>query len=81
MKKNLTKIIGLLKSGSVISLVSDAGTPGVSDPGAILVQECIKNGIEIVPIPGPSAVTSAVSISGFSNKFYFYGFFPEKIKN
>ena len=79
-KKNLTKIIGLFKSGSVISLVSDAGTPGVSDPGAILVQECVKNGIEIIPIPGPSAVTSAISISGFSNKFYFYGFFPEKIK-
>ena len=77
-KKNLSKIIGLLKSGSIISLVSDAGTPGVSDPGAILVEECIKNGIEIIPIPGPSAVTAAVSISGFSNQFYFYGFFPEK---
>lgn len=80
-KKNLFKIIGLLKSGSVISLVSDAGTPGVSDPGGILVQECIKNGIEIIPIPGPSAVTAAVSISGFSNQFYFYGFFPEKVRN
>ena len=80
-KKNLSKIIGLLKSGSVISLVSDAGTPGVSDPGGILVQECIKNGIEIIPIPGPSAVTAAVSISGFSNQFYFYGFFPEKVRN
>ena len=64
-----------------MSLVSDAGTPGVSDPGAILVEECIKNGIEIIPIPGPSAVTAAISISGFSNKFYFYGFFPEKLKN
>ena len=80
-KKNLSKIIGLLKSGSIISLVSDAGTPGVSDPGAILVEECIKNGIEVVPIPGPSAVTTAVSISGFSNQFYFYGFFPEKVAN
>jgi len=80
-KKNLSKIIGLLKSGSIISLVSDAGTPGVSDPGAILVEECIKNGIEIIPIPGPSAVTAAVSISGFSNQFYFYGFFPEKVGN
>ena len=80
-KKNLSKIIGLLKSGSIISLVSDAGTPGVSDPGAILVEECIKNVIEVVPIPGPSAVTAAVSISGFSNQFYFYGFFPEKVAN
>jgi len=80
-KKNLSKITGLLKSGSVISLVSDAGTPGISDPGAILVRECVKNEIEIIPIPGPSAVTAAISISGFSNKFYFYGFFPEKLKN
>ena len=80
-KKNLSKIIELLKSGSVISLVSDAGTPGISDPGEILIEECVKNGIETIPIPGPSAVTAAISISGFSNKFYFYGFFPEKLKN
>ena len=58
-KKNLTKIIQLLKSGSVVSLVSDAGTPNISDPGAILVDECRKNEIEIIPIPGPSAVTTA----------------------
>ena len=77
-KKNLPKIIKLLKSGSIISLVSDAGTPNISDPGSILVNECIKNNINIIPIPGPSSVTSAVSISGFSEKFFFYGFFPEK---
>ena len=80
-KKNLTKIIQLLKSGSVVSLVSDAGTPNISDPGAILVDECRKNEIDIIPIPGPSAVTTAISVSGFSNEFYFYGFFPEKIKD
>ena len=79
-KKNLTKIINLLKSGLAISLISDAGTPVVSDPGSILVSECINNNIDIIPIPGPSAVTTALSISGFSEKFYFYGFFPEKIK-
>jgi len=79
-KKNLIKIIGLLKSGSKISLVSDAGMPSISDPGAILVRECIKNNIQIVPLPGPSAVSTAVAISGFSEKFFFYGFFPEKIK-
>ena len=79
-KKNLNKIVELLKSGSIISMVSDAGTPGISDPGAILVRECIKNNIEIIPLPGASAVTSAVSVSGFSEKFFFYGFFPEKNK-
>ena len=79
-KKNLLKNIELLKSGSIISLVSDAGTPCISDPGAILVKECIKNDINIIPVPGPSAVSSALAISGFSEKFFFYGFFPEKLK-
>jgi 16S rRNA (cytidine1402-2'-O)-methyltransferase len=68
----------LLKSGEKISLISDAGTPSISDPGAILVNECVKNNIKIIPIPGPSAVSTAVSISGFSEKFIFYGFLPEK---
>ena len=76
--KNLNKIINLLKSGETISLISDAGTPSISDPGAILVNECVKNDIKITPIPGPSAVATAVSISGFSEKFIFYGFLPEK---
>jgi 16S rRNA (cytidine1402-2'-O)-methyltransferase len=79
-KKNLTKIIDLLKNGAIISLISDAGTPSISDPGIMLVNECIKNQIEVVPIPGPTASVSAFSISGFSEKFYFYGFFPEKKK-
>ena len=79
--KNLDKIINLLKSGEIISLISDAGTPSISDPGAILVNECVKNDIKIIPIPGPSAVSSAVSISGFSEKFFFYGFLPEKKQN
>ena len=76
--KNLNKIINFLKSGETISLISDAGTPSISDPGAILVNECIKNDIKVIPIPGPSAVATAVSISGFSEKFIFYGFLPEK---
>tara|TARA_B100001063_G_scaffold240574_1_gene265783 strand:- start:63 stop:926 length:864 start_codon:yes stop_codon:yes gene_type:complete len=79
-KKNIVKIIELLKNGSIISLISDAGTPGISDPGAILVNECIKNNIHVLPLPGPSSVISAVSVSGFSDKFFFYGFFPEKKK-
>ena len=77
-KKNLSKIIELLKSDCIISLISDAGTPSISDPGAILVNECLVNKIDIFPIPGVSAVSSAVSISGFSEKYFFYGFFPEK---
>ena len=76
--KNLNKIISLLKSGKIISLISDAGTPGISDPGSILVNECIRNDIKVTSIPGPSAVATAVSISGFSEKFIFYGFLPEK---
>ena len=76
--KNLNKIISLLKSGETISLISDAGTPSISDPGSILVNECIRNDIRVTPIPGPSAVATAVSISGFSEKFIFYGFLPEK---
>ena len=79
-KKISTKIIKLLKDDKLISVISDAGTPNISDPGRILINECIKNSIDIYPIPGASAVTAAVSISGFSNKFFFYGFFPEKQK-
>ncbi len=77
-KKNTIKIIEYLKSGKLISLISDAGTPGISDPGLILVNECIKNKLNIFSIPGPSAVTTAVAASGFSDKFLFYGFLPEK---
>ncbi len=79
-KKNLSKIISLLKEGHSISLISDAGTPGISDPGSVLVKECIKENIEVIPLPGPSAVSTAVSISGFCEKYLFYGFFPEKDK-
>ena len=78
--KNLTKIISLLKDDKYISMISDAGTPGISDPGAVLINECIKHDINVIPLPGPSAVTTAVSISGFSEKYLFYGFFPEKEK-
>ena len=76
----MSKVIEILKKDLIVSLVSDAGTPGISDPGAILVNECKKNNIEITPVPGPSAVSSAVAISGFSEKFFFYGFLPDKIK-
>ncbi len=79
-RKNLSKIMSLLKSGAIVSLVSDAGTPSISDPGAILIRECINNDISVTPLPGASAVTSALAVSGFSEKFFFYGFFPDKLK-
>ena len=79
-KKNLNKIINLLVNKKIISLISDAGTPTISDPGNLLINECVKKNIEIIPLPGPSSVSSAISISGFSEKFFFYGFFPEKKK-
>ena len=79
--KNLNKIIEILKSEKIVSLVSDAGTPAISDPGRIIINECIKNKINIYPVPGPSAVSTAVSISGFSEKYFFYGFFPSKKKD
>ncbi len=78
--KNLINVINLLKKDNIISMISDAGTPGISDPGAILINECLKEKINIIPLPGPSAVTTAVSVSGFNDKYLFYGFFPEKAK-
>ena len=76
-QKELQKIIEYLNGGKILSLISDAGTPILSDPGLLLVKTCIKNKIEIFPIPGPSAITAAVSISGFDDKFLFYGFLPK----
>ncbi len=78
--KNLTKLIKILKDDKIVSMISDAGTPGISDPGAVLINECFKQGIDVTPLPGPSAVTTAVSVSGFNEKYLFYGFFPEKEK-
>ncbi len=79
-KKNVSKIIRLIKGGSSVSIISDAGTPNISDPGKLLINECIDNNIDVIPLPGPSSVATAVSVSGFSEKFFFYGFFPEKKK-
>ncbi len=79
--KNLKEIITYLENNKIISIISDAGTPCISDPGKILINECVKKNINIFSIPGPSSVVSAISISGFSDKFIFYGFFPEKEKD
>ena len=76
--KNLPKIIELLKNGALVSLISDAGTPCVSDPGKILLNECIKKNIDVYSLPGPSSVTTAISVSGFSEKFFFLWIFSRK---
>jgi len=72
-------LIDHLRQGKNLALVSDAGTPGISDPGGLLVQAAIKEGIKVEPIPGPSAVATALSVCGFSaDKFLFLGFLPHK---
>jgi 16S rRNA (cytidine1402-2'-O)-methyltransferase len=76
-QKELQKIIKYLNEGKILSLISDAGTPTLSDPGLLLVKLCKEKNIEIFPIPGPSAITAAVSVSGFDDKFLFYGFLPK----
>ena len=76
-KKELNKIIKYLNEGKILSLISDAGTPLLSDPGKLLIQSCIKNSINIIPIPGASSITAAMSVSGFKDQFLFYGFLPK----
>ena len=76
-KKALQKVIEYLNEGKILSLISDAGTPTLSDPGQLLVKTCVEKGIKIFPIPGPSSILAATSISGFDDKFLFYGFLPK----
>jgi len=77
--KKIDLIIDKLKEGKNIALVTDAGTPGISDPGSILVAEAVKNNIEIHPIPGSSALSAIISIAGINlQKFLFFGFPPHK---
>jgi len=74
-------ILSKLKQGNRIALVSDAGTPGISDPGFRLIRAAIENKIPILPIPGPSAVITALSVSGLpTDAFFFKGFLPHKMK-
>ena len=79
-KKQLANIIQHFNEGKILSLISDAGTPLLSDPGRLLVNKCIEKKIQITPIPGVSSIISALSVSGFIDKFLFYGFLP-KTKN
>ncbi len=79
-KKELEKVIKYINEGKILSLISDAGTPLLSDPGRLLVKTCIEKKINIVPIPGVSSITTAMSISGFKDQFLFYGFLPKTEK-
>ena len=78
-KERVPELIKLMKDGAVIAEISDAGMPVISDPGYILVQECIKNDIPVVPLPGASAFATALIASGFdAQPFTYYGFLPRK---
>jgi 16S rRNA (cytidine1402-2'-O)-methyltransferase len=79
-KHELDKIIKYLNEGKILSLISDAGTPALSDPGRLLIQTCIEKNIKVVPIPGVSSITASMSISGFKDQFLFYGFLPKTEK-
>ena len=78
-EKEIKKIVGLLLEGEDLALISDAGTPTISDPGYGLIRDCINHDISIIPIPGVSSITAAMSISGLpSDSFTFIGFLPQK---
>ena len=77
--KTVQKIIDILKSGKRIALISDAGTPGISDPGFLLVRACVQNEIEVICLPGATALIPALVVSGFpTDSFVFEGFLPVK---
>ena len=77
-KKQISNIIEHINQGKILSLISDAGTPLLSDPGRLLVNKCIENNIKVIPIPGVSSILTAMSVSGFRDQFLFYGFLPKK---
>ena len=77
--KTVEQIVNRIRSGETIALVSDAGTPIISDPGSMLVQECIRNGVEVDCLPGATAFVPALVNSGLNcEEFVFYGFLPQK---
>ena len=77
-QKQIKNIINHINEGKILSLISDAGTPLLSDPGRLLINNCVKKKIKIIPVPGVSSITTSMSISGFDDKFLFYGFLPKK---
>ena len=78
--EKIKSILQDLKHNKILSLVSDAGTPALSDPGRLLISKCHEQNIGVIPIPGASAITCAISASGFSDQFFFCGFLPKKDK-
>jgi len=77
--QKIPQIISFLKQGKDVALVTDSGTPGISDPGYPLIREAIRQGIKIIPIPGPAAITAALSVAGLpTHRFLFLGFLPSK---
>lgn len=78
--KKCKEIFDDIEAGKIISLISDAGTPLISDPGEFLVKLAREKKIKVIPVPGPSAVTAAISVAGFSSKFFFFGFLSKKTK-
>lgn len=78
--KKCKEIFDDIEGGKIISLISDAGTPLISDPGEFLVKLAREKKIKVTPVPGPSAVTAAISVAGFSSKFFFFGFLSKKTK-
>ena len=76
--KNIKEIFDDIDNGKIISLISDAGTPLISDPGEFLIKSAREQKVKVIPIPGPSAVTAAISVSGFDTKFFFFGFLSKK---
>ena len=76
-KKSINKIIQYLNEGKILSLISDAGTPVLSDPGKVIINECVKHRHDIFTVPGPSSITAAASLSGYGDQFLFYGFLPK----
>ena len=79
-QKKIPKIIGLLKEGKDVALVSDAGTPGIADPGFPLIREALAQGIDVIPVPGPSAVTTALSAAGLPTHRFLFLSFPSPKK-
>ena len=77
-KKQINSVIEHINKGKILSIISDAGTPLLSDPGKLLLNECLKRQFKVVPIPGVSSITTAMSVSGYDDKFLFYGFLPKK---
>lgn len=79
-KARAEDVLKRLAAGEIIALVTDAGTPGISDPGAVVVARALEEGYEVEAVPGPSALTAALSISGLSTEeFTFIGFMPSRI--